>query len=122
MIELVDVSKTYEKGSAVVRALDEVSLEIERGSFVAIQGPSGSGKSTMMNIVGLLDRPDSGTYELDGTDVGTLSSDDLAEVRNKRIGFVFQSFLCPRPPRSRTSSCPSSIRIGRTSRVSAWPH
>jgi ABC-type lipoprotein export system ATPase subunit len=76
----------------VVRALDDVSLEIDEGSFVAIQGPSGSGKTTMMNIVGLLDRPDSGTYELDGTDVGTLTSDQLAEVRNERIGFVFQSF------------------------------
>jgi putative ABC transport system ATP-binding protein len=92
MIELIGVSKTYEKGTAVVRALDDVSLEIDEGSFVAIQGPSGSGKTTMMNIVGLLDRPDSGTYELDGTDVGTLTSDQLAEVRNERIGFVFQSF------------------------------
>jgi putative ABC transport system ATP-binding protein len=92
MIELVGVSKTYEKGTSVVRALDEVSLDIADGSFVAIQGPSGSGKSTMMNIVGLLDRPDRGTYRLDGTDVGTLSPDGLAEVRNARIGFVFQSF------------------------------
>ncbi len=92
MIELTGVSKTYEKGSTVVRALDDVSLRIDRGSFVAIVGPSGSGKSTMMNIVGLLDRPDAGRYDLDGSDVGALSSDELAEARNERIGFVFQSF------------------------------
>ncbi len=92
MIELIGVSKTYEKGETVVRALDDVSLRIAQGSFVAIAGPSGSGKSTLMNTVGLLDRPDSGSYRLNGTDVGTLSSDELAELRNEKIGFVFQSF------------------------------
>ena len=92
MIELSAVFKTYEKGAAVVRALDDVSLSIGRGSFVAIVGPSGSGKSTMMNIIGLLDRPDSGSYRLNGRDVGSLSADDLAALRNAHIGFVFQSF------------------------------
>jgi len=92
MIELSGVSKTYAKGPDVVRALDDVSLAIEPGSFVAIVGPSGSGKSTLMNVIGLLDRPDAGSYRLDGRDVGTLSSDEAAEVRNARIGFVFQAF------------------------------
>jgi ABC-type lipoprotein export system ATPase subunit len=92
MIELAGVSKTYVKGSAEVRALDGVSLRIEEGGFIAVVGPSGSGKSTLMNLIGLLDRPDSGTYTLDGTDVAALSPDELAELRNARIGFVFQSF------------------------------
>jgi putative ABC transport system ATP-binding protein len=92
MIELSGVSKTYAKGPDVVRALADVSLTIEPGSLVAIVGPSGSGKSTLMNVIGLLDRPDAGSYRLDGRDVGTLSSDEAAEVRNARIGFVFQAF------------------------------
>ena len=92
MIELAGVSKTYEKGATVVRALDQVSVTIDEGSFVAIVGPSGSGKSTLMNIVGLLDRPDDGVYRLDGRDVGGLDADTLAELRNARVGFVFQSF------------------------------
>jgi ABC-type lipoprotein export system ATPase subunit len=92
VIELKNVSRTYQKGASEVRALDDVSLEIARGSFVAIVGPSGSGKSTLMNIVGLLDRPDGGSYRLDGADVGALPPDALAELRNRRIGFVFQSF------------------------------
>ncbi|MDX1395412.1 MAG: ABC transporter ATP-binding protein [Gemmatimonadota bacterium] len=92
MISLHGVSKTYEKGSARIRALDGVSLTIEEGSFVAIVGPSGSGKSTLMNVIGLLDRPDTGTYRLDGADVSTLDPDRLAELRNARLGFVFQAF------------------------------
>lgn len=97
MIELSAVSKTYEKGATVVRALADVSLSLESGSFVAIVGPSGSGKSTMMNVIGLLDRPDSGGYRLGGRDVGGLDPDELAAIRNARIGFVFQSFhLLPR--------------------------
>jgi putative ABC transport system ATP-binding protein len=97
MIELREVRRTYRKGVEEVRALDGLSLTIERGEFVAVMGPSGSGKSTLMNIVGLLDRPDSGAYLLEGVGVGTLSPDELAAIRNERIGFVFQAFhLLPR--------------------------
>ena len=92
MISLHDVSKTYEKGSTRIRALDGVSLTIEEGAFVAVVGPSGSGKSTLMNVIGLLDRPDTGRYTLDGTDVSSLDPDRLAELRNARLGFVFQAF------------------------------
>jgi putative ABC transport system ATP-binding protein len=97
MIELHDLRRTYRKGAAEIRALDGVTLRIEQGEFVAIMGPSGSGKSTLMNVMGLLDRPDSGAYRLDGADVATLSADQLAAIRNQKIGFVFQSFhLLPR--------------------------
>lgn len=97
MIELEGVSKTYEKGSSVVGALIDVVLRIDDGEFVAIAGPSGSGKSTLMNILGFLDRPDIGTYRFRGSDVAGLDSDQLAELRNEKVGFVFQSFhLLPR--------------------------
>ena len=97
MIELKDISKTYSKGAAEVRALQKVSLKICAGEFVAIMGASGSGKSTLMHIMGLLDRPDSGSYTLGGRDVTKLTDDELAEVRNRLIGFVFQQFhLLPR--------------------------
>jgi putative ABC transport system ATP-binding protein len=92
MIELQNIHRVYRKGVEEVRALDGVSLTIGRGEFVAIMGPSGSGKSTLMNIVGLLDRPDAGSYHLEGKDVGALSPDALATLRNERIGFVFQAF------------------------------
>ncbi|MBI3828594.1 MAG: ABC transporter ATP-binding protein [Planctomycetes bacterium] len=89
--------KEYTLGGVIVRALDDVSIEIRDGEMVAITGSSGSGKSTLMNILGCLDRPDSGSYELAGEDVAKLSTDRLAEIRNIRIGFVFQSFnLLPR--------------------------
>lgn len=91
-IVIKDIVKTYLMGDTIVRALAGVSLEIERGEFTAIMGPSGSGKSTLMNILGCLDRPTSGSYMLDGAEVATLSDDELAITRNRKIGFVFQNF------------------------------
>ncbi|MEN6479956.1 MAG: ABC transporter ATP-binding protein [Anaerolineales bacterium] len=96
-IEISGMTKTYQVGDAEVHALHGVDLRIEPGEFVSIMGPSGSGKSTLMNIIGCLDHPTSGTYLLDGEDVSTLPKNELAHIRNKRIGFVFQSFnLLPR--------------------------
>jgi putative ABC transport system ATP-binding protein len=97
MIELEAVSKIYRSGSIEVRALDRVDLSIAEGEFVAIMGASGSGKTTMMNVLGCMDLPTSGVYRLDGVDAGTLTENQLAKIRNTRIGFVFQSFnLVPR--------------------------
>jgi putative ABC transport system ATP-binding protein len=97
VIKVRDVRKTYELGDIAVRALRGVSLDIERGEYVAIMGPSGSGKSTLMHILGCLDTPTSGTYSLNGVDVRGVDEDDLADLRNRYIGFVFQSFnLIPR--------------------------
>jgi putative ABC transport system ATP-binding protein len=97
LIEVHELRKTYLLGEIVVHALQGVSLSIERGSFVAIMGESGSGKSTLLNLLGCLDRPTSGHYLLDGTAVETMDRDQLAEIRNKKIGFVFQNFnLLPR--------------------------
>jgi putative ABC transport system ATP-binding protein len=98
VIDVRDVSKTYHVAAdIVVRALDRISLRIERGDYVAIMGSSGSGKSTLMHILGCLDAPTSGTYQLDGQTVRDIPEDDLADLRNRRIGFVFQSFnLVPR--------------------------
>jgi putative ABC transport system ATP-binding protein len=87
-----EVTKTYELGQIKVRALRDVSLQIDRGDFVAIMGSSGSGKSTLMNILGCLDIPSSGRYLIDGVDVRSLDEDDLSDLRNRKIGFVFQSF------------------------------
>ncbi|TNF70810.1 MAG: ABC transporter ATP-binding protein, partial [Acidobacteria bacterium] len=92
LIELDDVHKTYEMGSEVVRALDGVTLEVQPGEYLAIMGPSGSGKSTLMNVVGCLDRPSSGTYVLNGEPVQDFDDQELAAVRNREIGFVFQTF------------------------------
>ncbi len=97
LIELQQIEKVYVRGTEEVRALRGVDLQIERNEYVAIMGPSGSGKSTLMNIVGCLDTPTSGTYELNGIDVSDMNANDLAEVRNQQIGFVFQTFnLLPR--------------------------
>ena len=97
MIHLTDVHKHYQMGPTVVRALDGVSMSVAAGEFVAIVGPSGSGKSTMMNIIGCLDSPDAGSYLLAGEEAAERSADELAEIRNRNIGFVFQSFnLLPR--------------------------
>jgi putative ABC transport system ATP-binding protein len=97
VIEIHDIVKNYQVGSVVVRALRSVSMRIEKNEYVAIMGPSGSGKSTLMNLMGCLDTPSSGTYILNGTDVSKMDDDYLAEIRNKEIGFIFQTFnLLPR--------------------------
>jgi putative ABC transport system ATP-binding protein len=97
LIEISGLTKVYGMDEAAVNALDGVELQVEPGEFVAIMGPSGSGKSTLMNIIGCLDRPSAGQYLLDGRDVSRMSKDELAEVRNEKLGFIFQSFnLLPR--------------------------
>ncbi|MBP1966156.1 putative ABC transport system ATP-binding protein [Paenibacillus aceris] len=97
LIQIEHVSKNYVMGGETIQALDDISLEIDHGEFVAIMGPSGSGKSTLMNIIGCLDIADHGDYVLDGKAINQLKDAQLAEIRNRKIGFVFQSFnLLPR--------------------------
>jgi len=92
MIQLKNVSKTYVMGDEKIHALDDISLTIEKGEFISIIGPSGSGKTTLMNVLGLLDVPDKGEYFLNGIDIKNAQDSDLAKLRNKNIGFIFQSF------------------------------
>lgn len=98
LIEIHDVTKTYDMGAeAQVRALDGVSVDIDSGDYVAVMGPSGSGKSTLMNLIGCLDTPTTGTYRLKGREVSAMDDDELARIRNREIGFIFQTFnLLPR--------------------------
>lgn len=92
ILKLTNICKDYYQGKEPVRVLKNINLTVERGEYLAIMGPSGSGKTTLMNLIGCLDVPTSGTYELDGRDLKAMSDDDLAEIRNRHIGFVFQSF------------------------------
>ena len=97
IIKTTELKRSFEVGSETVEAIKGINLEVQAGEFLAITGPSGSGKTTLMNIIGCLDTPTAGTYELNGKDVSNMSQDELAEIRNKEIGFVFQTFnLLPR--------------------------
>ncbi|HVU27052.1 MAG TPA: ABC transporter ATP-binding protein [Verrucomicrobiae bacterium] len=107
LIRLQKISRRYQMGAEMVHALREVSLEIARGEYVAIMGPSGSGKSTLMNLIGCLDTPTSGTYELNGVQVSEMDDNRLAEIRNREIGFIFQTFnLLPRSDALRNVELP----------------
>ncbi len=107
VIRLTRISRRYEMGSETIHALREVSLDIARGEYVAIMGPSGSGKSTLMNLIGCLDTPTSGQYELNGVQVSEMDDNQLAEVRNREIGFIFQTFnLLPRSDALRNVELP----------------
>src|SRR5260221_11660308 len=107
VIRLEKFSRRYQMGSETIHALREVSLEIGHGEYVAIMGPSGSGKSTLMNLIGCLDTPTSGQYELNGVQVSEMDDNQLAEIRNKEIGFIFQTFnLLPRSDALRNVELP----------------
>ena len=127
MIDLKDITKTYKKsGGMEVKVLQGVSLKIEKGEYVAIMAPSGMGKSTLMNIIGCLDRPSSGEYRLDNIEVDKMDDDSLSAVRNKKIGFVFQSFhLLPRTTAKGTTKILKpvclSLRIAASSKPNDNP-
>ena len=107
LIHLKQISRRYQMGAETIHALREVSLDIERGEYVAIMGPSGSGKSTLMNLIGCLDTPSGGEYELNGVQVSQMDDNQLAEIRNKEIGFIFQTFnLLPRSDALRNVELP----------------
>src|SRR5471030_474371 len=107
LIRLHKISRRYQMGAETIHALREVSLEIQRGEYVAIMGPSGSGKSTLMNLLGCLDTPTSGQYELNGVQVSEMNDNALAEIRNREIGFIFQTFnLLPRSDALRNVELP----------------
>jgi len=111
VLELVDITKVYGDGDSIVRALDGVSLTVNTGDYLAIMGASGSGKSTLMNIIGALDVATAGQYHLDGIDINTLDEDALSIVRNRKIGFIFQSFnLIPRTTALANVELPRSYR------------
>ena len=124
LISVKDLHKIYQVGTQTVPAVQELDLEIDRGEYVAIMGSSGSGKSTLMNMLGCLDTPTRGTYHLNGTEVSTLTDDQLAEIRNREIGFVFQTFnLLPRSTASQNVELPliyAGVKASvRNQRVSA---
>jgi len=119
MIKTVKLTKIYKNDAVETVALKDVSLEIQKGEFVAIMGPSGSGKSTLMHLLGVLDTPTSGSYLLEGKDVSQLSDDQLSEIRNKKIGFVFQAFnLLPRATALKNVTIPLAYAgVGRKERI-----